>query len=107
MEIVEFIKENWTFIAPLLLLLVELILFLCKKRSKVEIIDDSLVAKACDLIYEAEIRYGKGNGDKKLAYVINSLIADKPQLKANEKQLHDLVEFLLTLPQKKGGNTDE
>lgn len=101
-EFIVFLRENWTYIAPLLLLLVDVILFIIKKRSKTEIIDPGIYKELVDLIIRAENRFGEGRGNEKLAYVLSNFqFSNHPEL--DRDAVVNIIEYILVLPTKKGG----
>lgn len=99
----DFIIENWKFIVYLAIGLIEIILLLVFKRRP-QIIDNGFMAKLSEFILDAELKYVQGSD--KLKYVLEQAkiyLADK-YVEADVKKL---VEYMLTLPQKKGVNLNE
>ena len=95
--VLDFIQANWQYISAGVLLVIEVLILILKKRPQV--IDTSLLASLSQFILEAESRFKVGT--EKMQYVLqcaNALLGDK----FVEKDIRDLVEYLLTLPQKKG-----
>ena len=94
----QFIVDNWQFFVALFCGILELILLIVLKKRP-EVIDTSLFADLVEWIYIAESRFKIG--DEKMAYVLEQA---KERLKERfvEKDVRELVEFILSLPQKKG-----
>lgn len=94
---IDFLVSNWKFLAALFGLMLEIILVLVvKKRPK--IIDNSFLFRCAEWINEAENIYQ--DGKEKLAYVLSKAkeyLADN----YNEKSVTEIIEWILTIPQKK------
>jgi len=101
-EIKQFIVSNYQFIVLGIVALIQVILALFRKKSKVEIFDDSATSSLVDLTIEAEMKYGSGNGKEKLDYVYEKFVEKHPSLKPYRKAVVNLVEHILSSPQKKG-----
>lgn len=95
-----FLVDNWRLILEAILVLASFILFIFKKKNI--LIDESLTGLLCDLIDEAEEKFGSGHGKEKKDFVMEYALKAKPLLHTYKSALSDRIEFLLTLPQKKG-----
>lgn len=100
-KVISFINSNWQFIVFAVVAFIELILLIIKKRSKVEIYDDSATSELLDLVIKAEYEYGSGNGSKKMIYVLSNYIEKHPSLKGYESVIQTIVERILKSPQRK------
>lgn len=74
-----------------------IILVLSKKRP--QIVDNSFVVSLCDFIREAEEKFRIGSD--KMNYVLDKS-KDYLEDSYNESQVKKMVEYILTLPEKKG-----
>lgn len=68
--ILNFVVENWQYISIALVIVLELVLMLFKKRSKFVVQDTSIYQFLIDIINEAENLYAPGTGSSKKEYVI-------------------------------------
>ncbi len=93
----DFLIENWKWIATLAIGLIELVLLLVFKR-KPQIKYVGLVSYLCDRILEAEKRYTFGS--EKMLYVLQCAKSYLGEM-YDEKTVRNVVEYLLTLPEKK------
>lgn len=106
--LIQFIKSNYKLIAMGLFLILELILFLLKKRPKEKINIEELILKLLPyFIKEAEGYLGQGKGNEKFNFVYDNLksyISEKYGLKVDtyKKFISDAIESILETPQKKG-----
>lgn len=104
MDFVKILVDYWPFISIGLVILFDLILFIFKKRSKTEIIDNSAVNDILDWVCDAEEKFGSGEGPAKFNYVLemyaNSRGLDKKQSKF---VVEYLVDRILWSPTQKGG----
>lgn len=93
-----FLTENWKLIAIIGAILVELVIILVFKKRP-EVIDNSFLIRLCLWIEEAEKKFVAGTD--KLDYVLS---AAKNYLgeKFSEKDVRNMIEYVLTLPEKKG-----
>lgn len=95
----DFIVQHWTIFVYVGCALIELVILLVfKKRPKV--IDNSILLKVAEWIEEAEVQFRQGKD--KLDYVCQKAANYLGDL-YSEKDIVSLVEWLLTLPEKKGG----
>ena len=94
---IEFLTENWKLIAVLAAILIELI-FLLVFKKKPQVLDNSLIFDLCTWIGEAESLYKEGSD--KLTYVLSRAKVRLGEL-FDEKSITKIVEWLLTLPEKK------
>lgn len=92
----EFIQTYWSYIATGLLFVLEVILFILKKRP--EVVDNSFITLLTQWILEAEKRFKVGS--EKMDFVLQQA-AQYLGDKFNKKEVKTLVEYLLTLPEKK------
>lgn len=99
----EFLTENWKFFVYLSIALLE-ILFVILFKRRPAIVDNSFVSRLSTWILEAENKYVQGA--EKLSYVLSE--AKKYLGEAYiENDVKKLVEYLLTLPEKKGKSLNE
>lgn len=96
---VNFIKEYWQFICAGILFILQLIILFIK-RKKPEVMGDGVLDVVEHLVNEAEHLFGKFVGEDKLEYVVRGVQKIYPT--ATREAIVSRVEFLLTLPQKKG-----
>lgn len=92
-----FLIENWRFVAIVGSIIVELVLILVFKKRPA-IIDNSFLVRLCEWIAIAEKKFCLGSD--KLAFVLEEAkkyLGDK----YSEKDVKTLVEYVLTLPEKK------
>lgn len=94
---IEFLTNNWKVIAILAAIVIEIIVVLFFKKRPT-IVDTSLVSKVAQWIQEAEQLYSVGSD--KLNYVLMKARVHLGEL-FDENSITKLVEWLLTLPQKK------
>lgn len=102
-KIVTFLVDYWQYISIAIVVLLDLIILILKKRSKVEIFDSSAYSRLITLIGEAE-SLGV-SGDEKLKYVLNKYFA-LTGIKDDDWSRCSvalLVERILSTPTKKGG----
>lgn len=99
----DFLMENWKWIATLSIGLIELVLLLVFKR-KPQVNYVGLISFLCDCILEAEKKYTKGS--EKMLYVLECAKAYLGEM-YDEKTIRNCVEYLLTLPEKKKEKTNE
>lgn len=66
----EFFLENWKFLLEVLLLVVSTLIIIFKKRSKVILDRDDVLIDLPSIINEAEEKFGAGNGEEKLQFVV-------------------------------------
>lgn len=97
---IDFLIANWKYIAVGVCSLILLIVAVLTKKTK--IIDNSIVAAIVDLTIEAEKKYGPGNGEIKLAYVLSKLVEMYPASETPLEVYKSLIEHVLSSPQKKG-----
>lgn len=100
-KIIEFIQNNWQFIVLVVVAILELVVALIRRRSKVEIYDDSATSELLDLIIKAESQYGSGHGSDKLAFVLSTYLEKHPGLKGYESIIQNIIERILKTPQRK------
>ena len=100
-KVIEFIQNNWQFVVLAVVAILELVVALIRKRSKVEIYDDSATSELLDLIIKAESQFGSGHGSEKLAFVLSTFIDKHPGLKGYESIIQSIVERILKSPQRK------
>lgn len=98
-----FFIENWRFFIMVACVIVEIVLLLVFKRRP-QIIDNSFLFKLSIWIQEAEVKFS--DGQLKLEYVLR-LAEEYLGANFNRKSVISLVEYVLSLPQKKEGRSDE
>lgn len=107
MKSIDFVKilvDYWPYISIGLVILFDLILFIFKKRSKTEIIDPSAFSNICFWIYEAEKKYGPGEGAVKFKYVLDMYAKTRGLDEDVAKYIVDyVVDCILNTPTQKGG----
>lgn len=94
---INFLIENWRFVAIVGSIIVELVLILVFKKRPA-IIDNSFLVRLCEWISIAEKKFVLGSD--KLAFVLEEAkkyLGDK----YSEKDVKTLVEYVLSLPEKK------
>ena len=100
---IEFLTNNWQFVAACVVGILEFIFVLIFKRRPKIVVSGLLFELAC-LIEEAEAKYK--DGIDKIHYVLENakaLCGDA----YDETQIRNIVEWLLTLPEKKGSTLNE
>lgn len=104
-DFIQFIVDNWQFVSSAAISIVTFILLLIFKRRPC-IIDNSQYKDLLVLINEAEKKFGNGHGDEKLNYVLDTYLNFKGLEKSywNVSSVKHLVEYILSSPQRKGGN---
>lgn len=110
-KIFEFIAANWQYISICIVIVIEVLIILIKKRP-VKIIDSVKSVILTDLpevIKEAEDKFGPGKGEEKLKYVVAVILlklkVTQPDLDASLyiDTIKDGIEKILDTPQKKKG----
>lgn len=96
--ILDFIVNNWQYLSFALVVLLEFVLLIIKRKKTVSI-PEGIITDLINLINEAEVKLGAGNGKDKLEYVINTILIKYPCLDISA--IKEAVEFILTSPQKK------
>lgn len=95
---IEFLTNNWKWIVAVGFELISLIVVLVTKKRP-QVIDRSFIYQLCCWIEEAEKKYN--DGAMKLSYVL-----DKASIylgdRYDQSNVTATVEWLLTLPEKKG-----
>ena len=99
----DFFIENWRFFVMLACVIIEIVLLLVFKRRP-QLIDNSILYHLSVWIQEAEVRFVSGS--EKLDYVV-SKAKDYLGDKFNRENVISLVEYVLSLPQKKEGRNNE
>ena len=93
----EFLTENWKLIAIIGCIVIEaIILLIAKKRP--EVVDNSILVRICEWVDLAEKKFLKG--EDKLSFVLEEAkkyLGDK----FVQKDVISMVEYVLTLPEKK------
>ena len=79
--------------------IIEIIVFLVFKKNP-KVIDNSLVTHLCDWIFIAEDKFKVG--EDKMQYVLSEAKKYLGDEQFIESDIRKMVEFLLTLPEKKG-----
>lgn len=110
-----FVVDNWQFISIVIIIICNIILFLIRRKEKRSTFDaavETICSSIPMFIIEAENKFGSGHGSDKLELVKEhcySLIKNElgRGLTKSEKKYFDgtikqLVEVVLTAPQKKG-----
>lgn len=97
----DFLIENWKWLATLAIGLIELILLIVLKR-KPQVNYVGLISYLCDRILEAEKKYTVGS--EKMLYVLQCTKSYLGEM-YDEKVVRQCVEYLLTLPEKKKEKT--
>lgn len=101
---IQFLRDYWQYIFYAVLLSLSFLTLVLKRRSKVEIIDNSFWSDIITAVQEAENLYGAGTGFHKLHFVIEKVLSAHG-LDSDNVALRNLfismVEVLLTTPQKK------
>lgn len=109
----KFLQENWKVVVEFFCLLVSLIIFCLKKKTKVTIssaVICDVLAQLPSWINEAEARFGSGEGKRKFVFVLKmalSYVSEETGL--STKQIDDSygyvvrreIEAILSTPQKK------
>ena len=99
----DFLIENWKWLTALALGLIELILLLVfKKRPQINV--QGFLESLCDWISQAEKSYSVGTD--KMDYVLKCAKVYLSDM-YDEKQVRSIVEWILTLPEKKKEKKDE
>lgn len=103
-KVVNFIVENWQFISIAIVVLLEITLFIIKKRPKTVLQDDGVYQDLVSLIEEAE-KIVWASGEQKKNYVLDKFAdahsyASDPAVR---KTLGFFIEDILSTPTKKGG----
>lgn len=108
-EFITFLGENWRFLVYVFLTVLSTILVIRFKR-KAKLSTGSLMDKVLDWIITAEQKFGSGHGEEKLSYVLVNASAylislgfDHSVVKEIIPGLIDLIETILSTPQKKEG----
>lgn len=108
-EFTTFVTENWKFIVESLLTVISIFLVIFLRRKIKVKSTGSLYERIVELINDAESIYGSGHGSEKLSYVLTGISAEwiamgfqKESLKDVLPAYADLVEKILSTPQKKG-----
>lgn len=111
--VLNFLRENWKVIVEFSCLLVSLIIFCLKKKTKVTIsssVISDVLAQLPSWINEAESRFGPGEGKRKFVYVLKmALCYVSEETGLDTKQIDDSyglvirreIEAILSTPQKK------
>lgn len=99
--IIDFIINNWTWILPILLSIVESFLIIILKKHPVTAFFDSFYCEIVDLINDAEDAFGDGNGSYKLDYVVTHFLMNHPSF--HKSTVIDAVEDIMSTPKKKKG----
>jgi len=100
-KVIQFIETNYQFIILAFVAIVELVFAIIRKRSKVEIYDDSATSELLDLTIEAEKEFGAGHGSEKMGFVLSKYLCKHPGLKGYESIIQSIVERILKSPQRK------
>lgn len=100
-KVVQFIESNWQYFSFALTTIAYIILIFIKKRSKVEIYDDSACSELLDLVIKAENQFGSGHGAEKMDFVLSKYIDKHQSLKGYESIIQSIVERILKSPQRK------
>lgn len=109
-QVFEFIVRYWKYISIAIVIIIEVLIILIKKKP-VKVIDgvkSAILASLPDYIAEAEAKFGKGKGEEKLKYVVAKCLLDlknaQPELDCSLyiDLIQDAVESILKTPQKKG-----
>lgn len=95
-EFITFIVNHWKVIALAVVVLLEIVILILKKPTK--ILDNSFIAAVAGWIEEAEHQFVKG--EDKLNYVLEKASAYLGDA-YDRTAVKNVVEWLLTLPQKK------
>lgn len=95
-----FLVNYWQYISVALVVLLELILMIIK-RKKVSVLPEGLLNFILTSICEAEIKFGTGHGTEKLSFVLNKVSETYPTVSSDA--VKHIVDFVLTSPTKKGG----
>lgn len=92
-----FLVDNWKLIAIIGSIVIELVVILVFKKRP-EVIDNSFLVRLCDWIDYAEKHFKVGS--EKMSYVLAEAakyLGDK----YSERDVRTMVEYILTLPEKK------
>lgn len=105
--IVDFLRDNWQYISAGLVVLLDILILIFKRRLKVNYtLPSSWYPDLIDIVSEAEDVFGAGHGSEKLHYVKQRMKA-RIGLKYNDGVLDfmigEFVERILNTPTKKGG----
>lgn len=93
----DWLTANWNVVAVIGSIVLEFVILLITKKRP-EVIDNSLLIRLCEWINKAEATLKLGPA--KMSYVLNEArqyLGDKYV----EKDVRKLVEYILTLPEKK------
>lgn len=109
---IEFLKTYWKLIVALILIALDVVLLVLKKRplKVVNAVTSTISDILPSLINEAEAKYGQGNGDLKLElvihlckqYLISCLGLTLEEANTYTGLIKTAVENILSTPQKKG-----
>lgn len=104
-QFIDWLVVNWQFVSSAAISIVTFILLLIFKRRP-SIIDNSQYKDILVLINEAEKKFGSGHGEEKLNYVLDTYLNFKGLERSywNISSVKHLIEYILSSPQKKGGN---
>lgn len=105
-QIVDFIRDNWSYISFGLVILMELILLIVK-RNKTSVYDNSIIAQLIPLVAAAEEIFGSGHGKEKLDYVVKTYNESHLQAQLPVKVIESFVESILATPEKKGSRNEK
>lgn len=97
-EIVDFIVNYWQYISVVLVIVLEIIMMILKKRSIIS--DNSIISDIIPLILQAESI--KDSGVDRLRFVLEHFPFEKHP-GVDRKVVSTLVEYVLMTPTKKGG----
>lgn len=95
-----FLVNYWQYISIGLVVLLELILMIIK-RKKVSVLPEGLLNFILTSICEAEVKFGSGRGSDKFTYVLTQVSQTYPTVSSDAVKA--IVDFVLTSPTKKGG----
>ena len=102
MNVVDFLKEYWSFIGIGLVVILFIILLIIKRKPLTKIVDESLIAKIIEFVCSAETLFGAKSGVTKLSYVLGKIREIRPtDFEEYESIYTDIVEYVLSLPHKK------
>lgn len=95
----EFLVQYKEIISIILAFILQVIIFLVFKKNP-KVIDNSFITHLCDWIKLAEGKFKSGSD--KMSYVLNEAKKYLGDENFYEKDVRNIVEYILELPEKKG-----
>lgn len=94
---IDWLTNNWKLFVIIAAILIDLILVLVFKKRP-QVVDNSFITHLCSWILEAEKKYRNGADKKKYVLECASQYLGE---KFSEKEVSLMIEYLLTVPEKK------